>query len=262
MKDNRLENEFEEYFSGVNISNDIIADAKKSVKPKSTVWPKVLKFASIAASIVLVFAITLTVMFTADFKNSSVGNMANGGSAPPSSSGDSSAENPGSSGDSDPSAPDENNPSGGDSSASPSHGTYTDSDITTRDESVNSLSSLHSSLKFIVDFAGAENTAVENCKSAYMDGKLAFVKTEISISDGLKDEQTAVYVEFTTKVYGRLEEFYDGDAHDYNGVSYYLTNGADNECKLLILDGGIKYYFDIHSSDGQAYRTYLNAIIK
>ena len=35
MKDNRLENEFEEYFKGVNIPNDITADAKASMAVKS-----------------------------------------------------------------------------------------------------------------------------------------------------------------------------------------------------------------------------------
>ena len=268
MKDNRLENEFEEYFHGVNIPNDITADAKKSVKPKSTVLPKVVKFASIAASIVLVFAISLTVMFSANSKKSS-GNMASGGSAPSSPdfgpSGGAGSEYPDySDGDNerDPSAPDDSDPSAGESSGSASLKIYTDSDITENDETVSALSSLHSSLKFIEDFAAADGTGVENCKSAYMDGKLAFVKAQIAIPDA--NEQTAVYVEFTDKnvVYSELADYYDGDIHYYENVRYYLSKGTGGACRLLILQGGIKYYFEILSSDENAYKEYLKLIIK
>ena len=249
MKDERLEKEFDEYFKGLNISDDITADAKKSVEVKRRTMPKFLKFASIAASIVLVFAVSLAVIFNSDFNKASFdGN---------SSSNESNA--PGGS------APDHEDPSCGDSGR---FELYTDSDLVQSDISAYTLSSLDKSLKFIENFAVADNASVNTCKAGYRDGKLALVKAEVNISSGLSRDETTVYVEFTDSntVYSELAEYYDGYTYYYYGAQYYLTRttaeNGEPEFKLHILHRGVKYYFNVHSSDFRAYEKYLDLIVK
>ena len=280
MKDNRLEKEFDEYFEGVNISDDITADAKKSVKVKRITMPKFAKYLSIAASIVLVFAVSLTVMLKNDSNRvtdqefSSGNSWGNEGSAPdsnlsggsgsggssdiPNSSGGDSSTMPdppggGSSAGDTPSAGDA--PSAGDSASGPAQQFeyYYDGDLDTKTVSVSSLSSLDPSLKFIEDNAGDEY-----CTAGYMDEKLALVKAEISL-DG---DETTVFIEFTDEkvIYGGLSSYYRGNVRYYGETKYYLSN-RNGECKLTILYGEIKYYFRIVSSDNTAYTKYLNLII-
>lgn len=60
MKDDKLEKEFEEYFKGINTPDDITEGAKKYVKPKNKFSPWFLKLAPVAASLVIVCAVTIT----------------------------------------------------------------------------------------------------------------------------------------------------------------------------------------------------------
>ena len=261
MKDNRLEKEFEEYFKGVNISNDITADAKQSVGRKRKIMPKILKFASIAASIVLVFAVSLTVILKSDFlkksdSSPSVGNSSQG-------SGDADPSDPGAS---DPSAPGSSDESPG--SDSVRFELYSDSDLVKNDISAYSVSSLDKCLKFIENFAVADNASVTTCNAGYLNGKLALVTAQVSITSGLNRDETAVFVEFTAAntVYSGLEDYYDGYTYYYYGADYYLTRttaeNGEPEFKLHILYKGVKYYFNVHSSDIKAYQKYLDLIVK
>ena len=289
MKDDRLEKEFDEYFKGVNISDDITADAKKSVKSKRNIMPKIVKFASIAASIVLVFAVSLAVILKTDFNkvtdpsdgNTSGnegslpddGNSGDSSGAPDNSSGDSSNSAPDSSnGDNSSGAPDSssgNNSSGGASSGGAvKYEFYTDDDLVISVGNAYSLSSLDPSLKFIENFALADNASVETCTTGYMDGELALVKAEVSILSGLNRDETTVYVEFTDTnlIYSGLSDYYDGKVYEYLGAQYYLTaetgKNGEPEFKLHILYGGVKYYFNVHSSDESAFKKYLDLIVK
>lgn len=245
MKDDRLEKKFDEYFDGVNISNDIIADAKASVKPKRKIMPRIMKFASIAASIVLVFALAITVMIRTDFNGILGGNSASNG-------GDESGTPPDYEGD-------------GDTNA---FVLYTDGDLVQSYQDAYSISSLNSSLKFIENYAYAYNAGVENCKAGYKDGKLALVTAEISILNGLNRDETTVFVEFTDEkqVYYELEDYYKARVYDYNGAKYYFkTTVAPNgepEFKLHISYKGVKYYFSVQSSDMKAYEKYLDIVTK
>ena len=258
MKDSRLEKEFEEYFKGVNISDDITADAKRYVKPRRNIMPKIAKFASIAASIVLVFAVALTIIFKSDFSKTSPDNGALGGSGSLDGT-----ENPPSSG-----APDleGNSPSAGGPVV---FEFYSDDDLTQKDISAYSLSSLSSSLKFIENFALADNASVESCKASYnMNDKLVLVKARVNISSGLNRDETTVFVEFTEDnlIYSELADYYNGTIYYYNGAEYFLTatvaENGEPEFKLHILYKGVKYYFNVHSSDKKAYEKYLKLIIK
>ena len=270
MKDKRLEKEFEEYFQAVNIPNDITADAKAAVRPKRSIMPKIVKFASIAASIVLVFAVTLTIMFSNRFKKSD-GEMSGTPSSP-----DYSGDLPNNG---EPEAPGHSSgSSGGDGSFGPdldsSSGSnpsypfelYTDSDLVHSDISAYSLSSVDKSLKFIENFAYANNASVETCRASYIGGQLKLVRAQVSILNGLTRDDTTVFVEFTAEnlVYDELADYYDGDIYSYYGAKYYLTQttaeNGEPEFKLHILYKGIKYYFNVHSSDEKAYEKYLQLV--
>ena len=57
MKDKELEKAFNGYFEGVNTPDNLTQDAKKHVKKRSAFLPSFAKYASIAASVVLVVAV-------------------------------------------------------------------------------------------------------------------------------------------------------------------------------------------------------------
>ena len=250
MKDDRLEKEFDEYFKGVNISNDITADAKKSVKPKRTIVPRIVKFASIAASIVLVFIISLTVMLKNDFKKGNMNNSASDGATRPDDPNEDNSQAPGFEGD------------------KTQFVLYTDSDLNQVDANVYSLSSLDLSLKLIENFAIADNASVVSCKAAYKDDKLALVTAEVSILSGLNRDETTVFVEFTDErqIYYALADYYDGKIYNYRGAQYYLTattaQNGEPEYKLHVSYNGVKYYFSVQSSDTKSYEKYLKLVTK
>ena len=234
MKDERLEKEFEEYFKGVNISDDIIADAKKSAKPKSRVMPKIVKFVSVAASIVLVFAVALTIVLKTDFKLG--GNKGNSTGTPPSLGADSGFR------------------------------LYSDRDLVKSDGDAYSVSTVNSSLKFIENLAYSQKANVESCKVGYMDGELALVTAQVSLLNGLNRDETVIFVEFTETelIYSGLEDYYDGETFSYYGAKYYLTSttaeNGEPEFKLHITYGKVKYYFKIQSVDRRAYEKYLKMV--
>lgn len=255
MKDDKLEKEFDEYFKGVSCSNDITADAKKSVKPKRRIMPKFAKFASIAASFVLVFAVALTIILKNDFKNKSSDKEMSGGNdmsqAP--SSGNNADSKPGTR----PDEPDGDNSSG----EVDSFKYYTDADLTQTTVSSENISSLSPSLKFIEQFGNAENASVRTCKAGYIGEKLALVTAEVDIKIGIYSDKTDIFVEFTDThtVYRELADYYNGQIHYDNGTKYYLTKNGE-ESKLVILYGKVKYYFNIRSDDENAYAKYLQWI--
>ncbi|MDE7438891.1 MAG: hypothetical protein K2N23_00005 [Clostridia bacterium] len=238
MKDERLEQEFEEYFKGVNTPGNITGDAKKFVKPRRNVLPKIVKFASIAASFVLVFAVALTIALKSNFNK--------GDAAPPAADG-----------------------SHGSSPTTPSDSFkyYTDATLSTESADAYSISSLNKSLKFIENFAIATNSSVNSCEAKYANGKLALAKADISLLSGLTRDDTTVYVEFTDEktIYNELADYYDGVRNTYRGAEYYLTEttaeNGERQFKLHVSYMGVKYYFNVLSSDRWAYEKYLNMIV-
>lgn len=235
MKDNRLEKEFEDYFKGVNIKNDITADAKKAMaeKPKRRIWPQIAKYASIAASIVLVFSLALTITLKTDFNR--LFNFGGSGVNKP--------------------------------DAAAQFQTYTDSDLQKQDLNAYSLASLNSSLKLIEDFAHAKNASVTSCEAAYtVDKKLALVIAEVHLLNGLNRDETSIFIEFTDQkaVYSELTGYYDGKENTYKGAEYYLTattaQNGEPEFRLHISYGGVKYYFKVQSTDRKAYEKYLKMV--
>ena len=257
MKDDRLEKEFDEYFKGVSTTNDITADAKKFVKPRRKTMPKFVKFASIAASFVLVFAVALTVILKSDISSSKKG--ADMSSAPGSSMGDSDdSHKPGS-----PDYPDgDRDPSSGETEG---FKYYTDADLEKRDTSLDDTA-LPSSLNFIKNFVKSGGT-VDNCTASYLDGELILFTAKLNIEVDMNMQvgkrythETDIFVEFNKNlIYDELADYYDGEKNDDNGTKYYLTKNGE-ESKLVILYGGVKYYFNIRSDDENAYAKYLQWI--
>lgn len=243
MKDKKLEQEFDEYFKGVKTPDHITGDAKRFVEPKKKVMPKFLKFASIAASFVLVFAVAITVILKTDIgKTPSDTPVADGSQQLPNGV---------------PTPPEDNG-----------FKFYTDADLDTQAADAYTASSLHSSLRFIEKFAVASNASVENLKAGYKNGKLALVQADASIINGLSRDETKIFVEFTEDdlIYSGLDGYYDGEKMYYYGVEYYLTKrtaeNGEPEFKLHIIYNGVKYYFLVQSSDRKAYQKYLNIIVK
>ena len=62
MKDKELEKAFNGYFEGVNTPDNITQDAKKQVKKRSAFLPALAKYGSIAASAVLVVAVSVVLL--------------------------------------------------------------------------------------------------------------------------------------------------------------------------------------------------------
>ena len=240
MKDDNLEKEFEEYFKGVNTPDDITRDAKKFVKPKRNLMPKIVKFASVAASFLLVFAVTLTFIFKTDFNKT------------------------------DNNTPDNNNPGQIPDISDPDEigfKFYADGDLETRETNAYSVSSLNKALRFIENFAIADNANVEKCQAGYKDGRLTLVKADINLLHGLSRDETSIFVEFTDEklIYKELAGYYDGNIYSYRNLNYYLTEetgeNGEPEFKLHISYKGVKHYFNVRSSDKKAYEKYLDLVL-
>lgn len=239
MKDDKLEKEFGEYFKGVNTPDGITADAKKRVKKENTFLPKFAKFASIAASFVLVAAVALTVVLKTDVKE-----------------GQSTL----------PSTPDQSSSDGvliGDKYLY----LYSEDGLAQKKENPYSVTSLNPALKFMERIALADNADVKNCTSLYNGETLYMVKADLDVLSGFSRDETEMIAEFTEENYVLREvaEYYAGEKGTYYGAEYYLTEtvggNGEPEFKLIVINDGIKYYFDVKSSDKTAYGKYLNLVL-
>lgn len=225
MKDQRLEKEFGEYFKGVNTPDDITADAKKYVKPGTSFMPKFLKFASVAASCVLVVTVAVLLLTRDSFKNDS--------------------------------------PSSDVAESAP---LYYDADITAVDADAYSLPN-KPSFKFITRLASYGGAHVSDCVTYYSENELVLFNAEVEMLYGLNRYDAEMYIEFTPdKTYAPLKDYTEGEKSYYRGAEYYVTQTvADNgepEFKLYVSYNGLKCYFDITSSDEQAYMKYLEIVVK
>lgn len=235
MKDKRLEEQFKEYFEGVTppeLPNNIVADAKKSVKRRDSRLPRFAKIASIAASFVLVFAVAAVLIARADFS-----------AIVPDHSEDSS--------------------SGGSADIR----TYAVSELVSpKEENAYALSSVDSSLKFIETLAYMNNAEVTKVETVnFTDGKMAFTRAEATyVASARYDMQ--IFVEFSDKTFEPLKEYSEGTAGNYRGITYYLTQevaeNGEPVNKLLAVKGGVKYYFTVQSSDENSHIKCLEMLLR
>lgn len=228
MKDRKLEEEFNGYFEGMNIPDNLTADAKKYVKKRSSFnAPKFAKIASVAASAVLVAAVSAVLISRADFPAFS---------------------NP------------DNSPSGGNDSENVP--VYTASEIVYTKCDPYALSATDPSLKVLKKLAYSQNAQVNGVyTSVFADGEKANVYADFYIVDGSRHE-TELIIEYASATFEPLKEYRDGKTDKYNGLTYSLTSETDEESgepvnKLFVSINGVKYYFKITSSDKDSYLKYL-----
>ncbi|MDE7167555.1 MAG: hypothetical protein K2O28_01750 [Clostridia bacterium] len=240
MKDKRLEEQFKGYFEGVEIPelpNNIVADAKKSVKRRDIRLPRFAKIASIAASFVLVFAVAAVLIARADFTvvQPEGGNQSGSAGAPPTAS------------------------------------TYTaDALLDPIDKDVYALSTddeNYKSLKFLKTLAYKPNAEVTEMQTySFKDsGEIAHVYAEVTLISGARYDAT-VYVEFTEETFDELKDYSSFKTGTYRGLSYRLETvyPEDEEPvnKLYVEKDGVKYYFNIQSSDENSYIKCLELLLQ
>lgn len=234
MKDKRLEEQFKEYFEGVTppeLPNNIVADAKKSVKRRDSRLPRFAKIASIAASFVLVFAVAAVLIARANF-----------------------------------SAIIPDGSSGGSSGDAAEIQTYSVSELRYDEENVYDLSATNKNLKFIETLAYMNNAEVSKVyTSHFADEDTAHVYAEATyVASARYDMQ--IFVEFSDKTFEPLKTYAEGTAGNYRGISYYLTQevaeNGEPVNKLLAVKGGVKYYFTVQSSDENSYIKCLEMLLR
>ncbi len=230
MKDQRLDEQFKEYFAGVDIPelpNNIVSDAKKSVKRRESTLPRFAKIASIAASFVLVFAVAAVLIARADF--SAVAPDGAAGDPPPVS-------------------------------------TYEISELRYDEANAYTLSKVDNSLKFIENLAYKSNSEVKDAYiTRFADETTAFVYAEVTFISGARYD-AEIFVEYAAETFDPLKGYQDGAAGTYRGLSYRLTKEiADNGepvNKLLVERGGVKYYFNVQSSDENSYLKCIELLLQ
>lgn len=230
MKDKKLEELFNGYFEGTDTPDiSITEDAKKFVK-KPSVLPRFAKIASIAASAVL--CVTAAVLITVNVLPSAP-------SAPPASDADNSG------------------------AADEQISVYGDGDFSTAGVSAYTASKIDPSLKFIERLSLSPNANVTLSKAEFNEGGLAFVKAEAAFITQTRYD-AEVFVEFTDKVYSPLAEYRDGEKGYFRGTEYALTReiaeNGEPVNKLFVESGGVKYYFNVISTDPDAYLACLQLI--
>lgn len=236
MKDKRLEEQFKEYFNGVDIPelpNNIVADAKKSVKRRDTRLPRFAKIASIAASFVLVFAVAAVLIARTDFSVILPDGAQGGSSGKPS-----------------------------------TDSTYGDTALLEPKQiDAYSLASVDTNLKFIENLAYSPGADVETVEtSQFKNGKTAFTYAKVTIISGARYDAD-IYVEYAEQTYEPLKTYANGKTGTYRGLKYRLTREISEETgepvnKLYVEKGGVKYYFNVQSSDENSYIKCLDLLLK
>jgi len=137
-----------------------------------------------------------------------------------------------------------------------------------RPENAKYITKLDKSLKPIEHFARADNAIINDCYSAYSDEKLTFVAADVSSVEELTRYEAKIYVEFTdlNTVYSPLEEYFSGTQGVYRNAEYRLirtvSENGEPVNKLYVSFGNAKYYVNVTSSDEDAYKKYLELIVK
>ena len=238
MKDKRLEEQFKGYFDGVEIPelpNNIVADAKKSVKRRDTRLPRFAKIASIAASFVLVFAVAAVLIARTDFSAMQ------------------------------PDGGDQAGSSGVPSTAS----TYGDTALLDPiEKDAYTLSTdVDKGLKFIKTLAYKPNADVKQLKTYCFteSGEIAHTYAEVTLIAGARYDAD-IYVEYAEQTYEPLKDYADGTAGTYHGIKYRLTKetaeNGEPVNKLFAVQNGVKYYFYVQSSDENSYIKFLEILLQ
>lgn len=239
MKDKKLEEQFNEYFDGAEIPENLAADAKKYVK-KPVRTPNFIKYFSVAASFLLCCVVAIMLILY----NSEAVSPDN-------------AEGP-YYGDTDaPASPSETDQATG-------QHYYSADELTVSTVSAYSVSKLKPELRFIERLALSNKAEVAAYTAEFYGGQTAFIKAEITYVDGVRDE-TEIFIEYASGVYEPLKDYNYGERFYYNGLTFYLTSeiaeNGEPVSKVYTVKDGVKYYFNVTSSDKDSYKKYLQLIL-
>ena len=227
MDDKNLQSEFDGYFKGANLPENITADAKAQVKPrKRDIRKWFLRLAPVAAAIVLIVA--LSVVFINRFESSI--------------------------------AP------GSDGNFSESNGdryTYYSSAELSQPVLMDPYSAKGvKGLKFAEELYDSPNSTI-NLTAFYQGENLVLTKAEMSFLHNGYRHDAVLYVEFTEEYYcfDELKDYFEGNERYYLGYDCILTEKYDegeNVYMLYTQASGVKYYLSVMTSEPEGYRAYFN----
>lgn len=232
MKDKKLEEQFNEYFGGVELPEDIAADAVKQVKAQKrhSAASRIIKYCSIAAAVILCCTVTLV-----GLARSGIFKQDDEASAPPAVGG------------------------------TPSYTYYGDGELTYKALNPYAASGVHPSLEFLENLALYNNAYVKADECSFDGGERALIKADVTYVDGARYD-AEIYIEFTDKRYSPVSGYAEGTQGYYRGHEYFLTQetaeNGEPVNKLYFEKDGLKYYLYVESSDSEAYLKYLYFIFK
>lgn len=236
-----MQTEFDEYFEGVELPQNLTADAKAQVKPRKNraglKW--FLRLAPVAVAIALVIA--AAAMFFPSF--SAGGNMSGAAPGGNQSAGES---NPG------------EGPGEGDNPF------YSLAELKASRE--NPYSSSLAGMGFAKTLALASNAAVE-LTAYYGDGKIRVARADISLVNGQYRHDAVIYAEYAdgNMQLGDFIDYTYGAERYFRGQRYNVTadyDGGEEIYKIYIAAGGIKYYLSVETSESDGYLLYLQLLEK
>lgn len=225
MADFNLNDEFDKYFKGVKLPENITADAKKVGKVKKSYSSTFAKFASIAASLILacVVGISLMINYLPKLNNGQGANMSI-------------------------------------TTYDDSSLRAANASVHTLSKINKSLKFIEDySFKKGWGVSNANVFAYEG-KIALVS---AYLTTRNNLSR--EETQVFVEFTQENFVYSQLADYKKGESKNYNGIEYYMTtfigdNGEPTNRIYLYLNS-VKYYFNIQSPNSNVHIKYLREII-
>lgn len=223
MDDKKLQTEFDEYFKGAALPENMTADAKAHVKPRKRDGLKwFLRLAPAAVASVLVIAVSVIVL------NNALPSVAN--------------------------------PGNGTSSGDP-YTYYTAAGLNEKYLDPYSADSVNG-LEFAQMLAYASNSNI-NLTAFYEGEKVKLAKAEISLINNGYRHDTVLYAEYTDEYdcFEELKEYLTGIDMYYRGYSYVYNLSYDegeNVYMIYTYTGGVKYYLSVMTSEPNGYKMYFD----
>lgn len=229
MDDKRLQTEFDAYFKGAELPDNMTTDAKAHVKPRKREIRKwFLRLAPVAAAVVLI--ISLSVVFMNRFMPS---NISDGNSG---------------------------NMSG---DANPHYSYYDIAELTRVPVDPYSANDIKG-LEFAEKLAYMANSNI-NLTAFYESDNLILAKAEISLLHNRYRHDAVLYVEYTDEnyCYEELTDFFNGENRKYGGYDYIYTQSFDEGEQVYMIymyTGGVKYYLSVMTSEPDGFKIYFDLL--